>query len=85
MKDQSWAGTLSFTLVDYKKDVLHSPGEECAFVIDEAPFIDICGIHCEARVRYVSKGKLNSEEKAGGLSCDVVGEHTIYMDRVLPE
>lgn len=85
MKDQSWAGALSFTLVDYKKDVLHSPDEECAFVIDETPFIDICGIHCEARVRYVSKGKLNSEEKAGGLSCDVVGEHTIYMDRVLPE
>lgn len=85
MKDRSWQGTLSFTLVDYKKDTLHSPEEDCAFVIDETPFIDICGIHCEARVRYVSKGKLKSKEKDGGLVCDIVGEHTIYMDRVLPE
>lgn len=85
MKDRSWQGTLSFTLVDYKKDTLHSPEEDCAFVIDETPFIDICGIHCEARVRYASKGKLKSKEKDGGLVCDIVGEHTIYMDRVLPE
>lgn len=85
MKDRSWQGTLSFTLVDYKKDTPHSPEEDCAFVIDETPFIDICGIHCEARVRYVSKGKLKSREKDGGLACDIVGEHIIYMDRVLPE
>lgn len=85
MKNRSWQGTLSFALVDYKKDALHSPEEDCAFVIDETPFIDICGIHCEARVRYVSKGKLKSKEKDGGLVCDIVGEHTIYMDKVLPE
>ena len=85
MKDCSWPGTLSFTLTDCKKNTLHSPDEDCTFIIDETPFIDICGIHCEAQVRYVSKGKLKSREKAGGLACDIVGEHTIYMDRVLPE
>ena len=84
MKDCSWSGTLSFTLVNYKKDVMHLSGEECAYVIDETPFMDICGIHCEARVRYVSRGKLKSKEKAGALICEIVGEHTIYMDKVLP-
>ncbi|WP_307979871.1 restriction endonuclease [uncultured Senegalimassilia sp.] len=84
MKDRSWSGTLSFTLVDYKKDIMRPSGNECAFVIDETPFLDICGIHCEARVRYVSKGKLKSKEKAGALICEIVGEHTIYMDKVLP-
>lgn len=84
MKDRSWRGTLSFTMVDYDKDALCSPDEECSFVIDETPFIDICGIHCEARVRYVSKGKLRSEKKTGGLACDIIGKHTIYMAKVLP-
>lgn len=84
MENRSWPGTLSFTLVDYKKDTRCSPDDEHAFVLDETPFMDICGIHCEARVRYVSRGKLTSEEKAGGFACDIVGEHTIYMDKVLP-
>ena len=85
MRDRNWSGTLSFTLTDSKEDALHPTDEECAFVIDEAPSMDICGIHCEAHVRYVSKGKLKSEEKAGGVACDIVGEHIIYMDKVLPE
>ena len=84
MKDRSWSGTLSFTLVDYKKDIMRPSDDECTFVIDETPFLDICGIYCEARVRYVSKGKLKSKEKAGALVCEIVGEHTIYMDKVLP-
>ena len=63
---------------------MHLSGEECAYLIDETPFMDICGIHCEARVRYVSRGKLKSKEKAGALICEIVGEHTIYMDKVLP-
>ncbi len=84
MRNQSWSGTLSFTLVDYKKDALCPPDKERAFVIEENPFMDICGIHCEARVRYISKGKLKTSEKADGLACDIVGEHTIYMDKVLP-
>lgn len=85
MKDRYWSGTLSFTLTDYKEDALRSTDEECTFVIEETPSMDICGIHCEAHVRYVSKGKLKSEEKTGGLACDIVGEHIIYMDKVLPE
>lgn len=84
MKDRSWSGTLSFTLTDYGKGALRPPDEECAFVIEETPSMDICGIRCEAHVRYVSKGKLKCAEKAGGLACDIVGEHTIYMGKVLP-
>lgn len=84
MKDRNWSGTLSFTLTEYEKDALRPSNEECAFVVDEAPFMDICGIHCEAHVRYVSRGKLKSEEIAGGLACEIAGEHIIYMDKVLP-
>lgn len=85
MKDRNWSGTLSFTLVDYKKDALRLPDEERAFVIDETPSMDICGINCKARVRYVSEGKLKSQEKAGGLACSIVGKHIIYMYKILPE
>ena len=46
--------------------------------------MDICGIYCEARVRYVSKGKLKISEKSNGLAWDIVGEHTVYMEKVLP-
>lgn len=85
MKDRNWSGTLSFTLVDYKKDALYPPDEEHAFVIDETPSMDICGINCKARVRYASKGKLKSREKTGGLACSIVGKHIIYMDKILPD
>ncbi len=83
-RNQSWSGTLSLTLVDYGKDALRQPDEECSFVIEETPFMDICGIYCEARVRYVSKGKLKISEKSKGLVWDIVGEHTVYMEKVLP-
>lgn len=75
---------MSLTLVDYGKDALRQPDEECSFVIEETPFMDICGIYCEARVRYVSKGKLKISEKSNGLAWDIVGEHTVYMEKVLP-
>lgn len=83
-RNQSWSGTLSLTLVDYGKDTLRQLDEECSFVIEETPFIDICGIHCEACVRYVSKGKSKTSEKSNGLAWDIVGEHTVYMEKVLP-
>ncbi len=84
--NRSWPGTLSFTLCEYDKDVLGpSGGEKRAFVIDEAPSIEIFGTHCEACVRYVSEGTLEYKETNSGLACDIKGQHTIYVGKNLPE
>lgn len=85
LMNRNWPGTLTFILCEHNKDAFGSSGEKQAIVIDEIPSIEIFGIHCKAHVRYVSKGTLKYRETDSGLVCDIKGQHTIYVERVLPE
>lgn len=74
-------GTLSCTLADVDEERLEKAEcqEEVSIVTDESVWIDLFGVHCEATLRFASKGKLAYEKSDEGFSCRIDGVHTAYI------
>ncbi len=75
-------GAISFSLVNVDEERLKKSDDqaEARFVTDETVRIDLLGIHCEAAMRIVSKGKLSYEKNSEGYSCQIIGTHIVYIE-----